>query len=73
VFRLFEPRKKEPGKPGQLPVVSCIQNGRLPFLATILEPVLKLLGDIAQAVLSDSLALVIGLKETDNPLGLTRP
>src|SRR6202035_2452233 len=48
----------------------CIQNGRLPFLATVLDPVLKLLGDIAQTVSRDSLALAIGIKETDDPLGL---
>jgi hypothetical protein len=48
----------------------CIQNGRLPFLATVLDPVLKLLGDIAQTISRHSLPLAIGIKETDDPLGL---
>src|SRR6266446_10682712 len=52
------------------PSLRCIQNGRAPFLATVLDPVLKLLGDIAQTVSRDSLALAIGIKETDDPLGL---
>ena len=29
------------------PSLRCIQNGCSPFLATVLDPVLKLLGDIA--------------------------
>src|SRR4029077_10653788 len=29
------------------PSLRCIQNGRAPFLATVLDPALKLLGDIA--------------------------
>ena len=58
------------GRQSHHPSLRCIQNGRLPFLAPILEPILKLLGDIAQTVSRDSLALAIGIKETDDPLGL---
>ncbi len=34
----------------------CFQDGRTPFLGTVLNPVPKLLGNIAQAVARDSLA-----------------
>ena len=44
--------------------------GAPPFLATVLDPVLKLLGDIAQTLSRDSLSLALGIKETDDPLGL---
>ena len=45
------------------PSLRGIQNGRAPFLAPVLDPVLKLLGDIAQAVASNPFALSIGIKE----------
>ena len=49
-----------------------IQNGRAPFLATVLDPVLKLLSNITQKIPSNSLALAIGIKEADYPLGLLK-
>jgi hypothetical protein len=42
------------------------------FLAPILDPVLKLLGDITQAVASNPVALAIGIKEADHSLGLLK-
>src|SRR4029077_5197310 len=50
----------------------CFQYGRPPFLATVLNPVLKLLGDIAQALARDSFALTISVEETDDALGLLK-
>ena len=47
-----------------------IQDGRTPLLATVLDPVLELLGDIAQTVASYPLALPIGIKKTDHSFGL---
>jgi hypothetical protein len=52
------------------PSFRCFQDWRTPFLATVLYPILKLFGDIAQEVASDSHTLTIGVKETDYPLGL---
>jgi hypothetical protein len=49
-----------------------LQNGRVPFLAAVLDPVLKLLGDIAQAVASNPLALPIGIEEADHSFGLLK-
>jgi hypothetical protein len=46
------------------------EDRRTPFLSPVLHPILKLLGDIAQPVASDPLALAIGIKETDHSLGL---
>ncbi len=42
------------------PSLRGIQNGRAPFLAPVLDPVLKLLGDIAPAVASNPFALSTG-------------
>src|SRR6516165_10137121 len=50
----------------------CFQNGRAPFLGTILNPIAKLLGDIAQTVASNPLALPISVKETDYSFGLLK-
>ena len=52
------------------PSGGCIQNGRIPLLGTVLDPVVELLGDVAQALASHSLAVAVGIKETDHPLGL---
>ena len=52
------------------PPLRCIRNRDAPFLATVLEPVLKLLGDIAQTVASHPLGIAIGIKETDYSLEL---
>ena len=49
-----------------------VQNGRAPFLATILYPVLKLLSNITQKIASNPLPLPIGIKETDYSLGLLK-
>ena len=54
------------------PSVRRIQNGRTPLLATVPDPVLKLLGDIAQAVASNPFALSIGIKEADHSLWLLK-
>ena len=54
------------------PSVRRIQNGRTPLLATVPDPVLKLLGDIAQAVASNPLTLPIGIEEADHSLGLLK-
>jgi hypothetical protein len=54
------------------PSLRRFENGRTPFLATVLYPVPKLLGDMAQALLSNSLALTISIKETDHSLGLLK-
>ena len=43
------------------PSVRRIQNGRTPLPATVPDPVLKLLGDITQAVASNPFALPIGI------------
>ena len=48
----------------------CFQDGRAPFFGPILNPVAKLLGNIAQTLACDSLALTIGVEETDHPFGL---
>jgi hypothetical protein len=52
--------------------VSSPHNGRAPFLAPVLDPVLKLLSDIAQAVASNPFALSIGIKEADHSLWLLK-
>ena len=44
----------------------------IPFLAPVLDPVLKLLGDIAPAVASNPFALSIGIKEADHSLWLLK-
>ena len=54
------------------PSIGRIQNGHAPFLATVLDPVLKLLGDIAQEVASNPQTLAISIKETDHPFGLLK-
>jgi hypothetical protein len=54
------------------PSLRRIHNGRTPFLATVLDPVPKLLGDIAQAATSNPLALPIGIKEADHSFGLLK-
>jgi len=54
------------------PSVRRIQNGRTPLPATVPDPVLKLLGDIAQAVASNPLTLPIGIEEADHSLGLLK-
>jgi hypothetical protein len=54
------------------PSLGRIQNGHAPFLATVLDPVLKLLSDIAQEVASNPQALAIGIKETDHSFGLLK-
>jgi hypothetical protein len=45
------------------------QDGRAPFFGPIFNPVAKLLGNIAQTVARDSLALTIGVEETDTRSG----
>lgn len=45
---------------------------RQEFLATVLDPVLKLLSNITQKIPSNPLALAIGIKEADYPLGLLK-
>jgi hypothetical protein len=52
------------------PALRSIQDRDAPLLATVLEPVLKLLGDIAQTVASHPLGITIGIKEADYSLGL---
>ena len=52
------------------PSLRCIQDGGAPFLATVLDPVLELLGDITEALASNSLSVAIGIKEADHSLGL---
>src|SRR5260370_30846159 len=52
------------------PSLRRIQNGRAPFLATVLYPVLKLLSNITQKIASNPLALTIGIKKADHSLGL---
>jgi hypothetical protein len=52
------------------PFIGCIEDRHTPFLATVLEPVLKLLSDIAQEIPSNPQALAIGIKETDHSFGL---
>ena len=47
-----------------------IQNRRAPSLAAVLDPVLELLGDITEALASNSLSVAIGIKEADHSLGL---
>jgi len=54
------------------PSLGRVHHRRTPLLATVADPVLKLLGDIAQAVASNPLALSIGIKETDHSLGLLK-
>ena len=54
------------------PSLRRIQNGHAPFLATVFEPVLKLLGNIAQELASNPLTLAIGIKEADDSLGLLK-
>ena len=54
------------------PSIGRIQNGRAPFLATVLDPVLKLLSDIAQKISGNSLALAVSIKEANYPLGLLK-
>jgi hypothetical protein len=49
-----------------------IYNRGTPFLATILDPVLELLSNIAQNMTSNPLGLPIGVKEADYPLGLLK-
>ena len=49
-----------------------IQDGGAPFLATVLDPVLKLLSDIAQKISGNSLALAVSIKEANYPLGLLK-
>jgi hypothetical protein len=49
-----------------------VQNGRAPFLATILYQVLKSLSNITQKIASNPLPLPIGIKETDYSLGLLK-
>jgi hypothetical protein len=44
------------------PSLRRIQKGRAPLLATVVDPVLKLLSDLAQAVASNPLPLPIGIK-----------
>src|ERR1700751_4780039 len=43
------------------------QDGRAPFLAKVLDPVLKLLSYVAQTVACNPLAIAISVKETDHP------
>jgi len=54
------------------PSIGRIQNGHAPFLATVLDPVLKLLSNTTQKIPSNPLALAIGIKEADYPLGLLK-
>jgi hypothetical protein len=54
------------------PSLGRIHNGHAPFQATVFEPVLKLLGDIAQKIAGNPLALTIGIEETDYSLGLLK-
>ena len=54
------------------PPLRRIQKGRAPFLATVLDPVLKLLSNVTQKIPSNPLALAIGIKETDHSLGLLK-
>ena len=54
------------------PSLGRIHNGHAPFQATVFEPVLKLLSDIAQKIASNPLALTIGIEETDYSLGLLK-
>ena len=53
-------------------ILGRIQDRHAPFLATVLEPVLKLLGNIAQELASNPLTLAIGIKEADYSLGLLK-
>src|SRR6266576_7128772 len=41
----------------------CFQDGRAPFLGSILNPVAKVLGNLAQTLACDSLALTISVEE----------
>ena len=52
------------------PSTGCIENGRAPLLGSILDPVVKLLADIAQELAGHSLTFTIGVKETNYSLGL---
>src|ERR1700747_964734 len=54
------------------PPVGRIEDRHAPFLATILEPVLILLSDIAYELGSNSQALAVGIKETDHSFGLLK-
>jgi hypothetical protein len=54
------------------PFLGRIQDRHGPFLAPVLDPVLKLLGDIAQAVASKPPALPIGIEEADYSFGLLK-
>jgi hypothetical protein len=54
------------------PSLGRIQNGHAPLLATVLEPVLELLGNITQEIAGNPLALPIGIEEADYSLGLLK-
>jgi hypothetical protein len=54
------------------PLLGPIQKGHAPLLATVEDPVLKLLGNIAQKIAGHPLALPIGIKEADDSLGLLK-
>ena len=52
------------------PALRRIQHRDDPLFAAVLEPVLKLLGDITQTVARHPLGIAISIKETDHSLGL---
>src|SRR6476660_3471848 len=47
-----------------------VDNGCTPFLGTVLDPVVELLGDVTQTLAGDSLAAAISIEETNDSLGL---
>jgi hypothetical protein len=54
------------------PALRRIQNGRAPFLASILDPVLELLSNVTQKISSNPLAFTIGIKKANYSLGLLK-
>ena len=54
------------------PLLGRIQKGHAPSLATVYDPVVKLLGNIAQKIAANPLALPIGIKEADDSLRLLK-
>jgi hypothetical protein len=46
------------------------QDGGLPFLGTILHPVVELVSNFPQQIPADTVLISIGAEESDHPLGL---
>src|ERR1700739_4555662 len=52
------------------PTLGSFQDGGVPFLGTILYPVVELISDFPQHIPAHRVLISIGAEESDHPLGL---